>query len=158
MLHLTPAPLHRLVLRLGHAVRRTWWRLRRPVVDGACVIALDDAGHVLLLRQSYGTTRWVLPGGGVDRGETPIAAAARELEEEAGCGITGLELALVSEEMLHGATNRVFVFTGRLVGEPRVDGREILEAQLFPLHALPPETSTRVVRRMTQAGLYSSDS
>lgn len=153
MLHLIPAPAHRTVLRLAHAVRRTWWQARRPTIDGACVIAQDAQGRVLLLRQSYGTTRWVLPGGGVGRWEDPLLAAQREFIEEAGCMVEQLALALVSEEMLHGATNRVHVFTGLLAGEPRVDGREIVEARLFHLHELPTETSDRVVRRMAAAGL-----
>ena len=153
MLHLIPAPVHRTVLRLAHAVRRTWWQTRRPTIDGACVIARDEHGRVLLLRQSYGTTRWVLPGGGVGRREDPLLAAQREFIEEAGCMVEQLALALVSEEMLHGATNRVHVFTGTLVGDPRIDGREIVEARLFHLHELPPETSERVLQRMAAAGL-----
>lgn len=158
MLHLIPAGLHRALLRLAHGVRRRWWRLARPELTGVCVIARDDAGRVLLLRQSYGTTRWVLPGGGVGRGEHAATAAAREFREEAGCDLAGLTFAGISTEELHGTVNHVHVFTALMVGASQVDGREIVEARLFGLDALPAETSPRVLRRLAMAGIYSSDS
>jgi 8-oxo-dGTP diphosphatase len=57
---------------------------------GSYSLCLDDAGRILLARLSaveveYGA--WTLPGGGVDFGEHPDAAAHRELEEET--GLTG---------------------------------------------------------------------
>ena len=158
MLHLIPAGLHRALLRLAHGVRRRWWRLARPRLTGVCVVACDEAGRVLLLRQSYGTTRWVLPGGGVGRGEQAALAALREFREEAGCDLADLAFAGISTEDLHGTVNDVHVFTAALVGVPQVDGREIVEACLFALESLPPETSPRVLRRLAMVGIYSSDS
>ncbi len=88
MLHLIPAPLHRLALKLAHAVRRRWWRLFQVQLEGCRVLAIDGAGRVLLICHSYGSGQWLLPGGGIARGEAPLAAAQRELAEE-----TGLSLA-----------------------------------------------------------------
>ena len=79
MLHLIPAPLHRAGLTLAHAVRIRWWQWRKPLLIGCRVLAFDEAERVLLIRHSYGSGRWMLPGGGVDRGEDPLAAALREL-------------------------------------------------------------------------------
>lgn len=53
----------------------------------ALMVALDDAQNLLLVRQyRHGTDRkyWALPGGFIDRGEDPLAAAKRELLEETG--------------------------------------------------------------------------
>lgn len=54
----------------------------------ARVLCLDQRGRVLLLRwrdpQGDRTIFWEPPGGGLERGESPIAAARRELHEETG--------------------------------------------------------------------------
>jgi 8-oxo-dGTP pyrophosphatase MutT (NUDIX family) len=50
---------------------------------GTSVLITDRRGRVLLRRVSYRPTR-LLPGGTVDRGESPAQGAARELEEELG--------------------------------------------------------------------------
>jgi len=134
-----PAPLHRLLLRAAHRLRVAWWRWRRPLTQGVSIAALDGAGRVLLIRQSYGSRAWTLPGGGIRSGEDPAEAAAREFAEELGCPVTAVTLLSVRDERMHGATNRVHLFTARLAGQPHPDGREVIAAQLFPLDALPPE-------------------
>lgn len=42
-----------------------------------------QSGEILLVRKTYGY-RWDIPGGYVDRGESPAAACSRELREELG--------------------------------------------------------------------------
>ena len=46
-------------------------------------IVLDDQGRVLLVRhRNHG--RWLQPGGSIEPGEDPAAAALREIREETG--------------------------------------------------------------------------
>ncbi len=57
------------------------------ISDWVNVVAVDEVGRVLLVRQfRYGTRQLTdeIPGGAVDRGETPLVAARRELMEETG--------------------------------------------------------------------------
>jgi 8-oxo-dGTP pyrophosphatase MutT (NUDIX family) len=143
-----PAPLHRLALRGAHLLRIVWWRWRRPLALGVSIIARDGAGRVLLIRQSYGSRAWSLPGGGMQAEENPAQAAIREFEEELGCPVTAVTLLTVRDENLHGARNRVHLFTARLAGDPRPDGREVVEAQLFALDGLPPDLGRRARARL----------
>lgn len=56
---------------------------RAALWTGAVVLATDTDGRVLVQSVDYRTDR-LLPGGAVDAGEAPCAAAARELREELG--------------------------------------------------------------------------
>lgn len=139
MLHLIPAPLHRAGLRLAHGLRKAWWRLAKPQLLGVNVVVLNDAGEVLLVRHAYGTGKWTLPGGGLKRGELPEPAAWREIAEELGCAAQGLMALGVNRRILHGAPCVTHIYSARLSGKPRPDGREIAEACFFPPDALPPD-------------------
>ncbi|MFI6416744.1 NUDIX domain-containing protein [Streptomyces sp. NPDC050842] len=54
---------------------------------GTSVLITDGRGRVLVQRVDYRDT-FLLPGGAVDKGESPSQAAARELEEELGVTTT----------------------------------------------------------------------
>ncbi|MFE0369374.1 NUDIX domain-containing protein [Streptomyces tendae] len=58
-------------------------RAEAAVWAGASVLITDRRGLVLVERVGYRDTR-LLPGGAVDKGESPAQAAARELREELG--------------------------------------------------------------------------
>lgn len=131
MLRLIPPPLHRALYRLAHVVRRCWLRLRGGTVYGCSVLGRDARGFVLMVRHSYGGRGWEVPGGARGRNEAPDAAAMREFREELGCEIEGLRHLGQVLLPFHGTTNAVDVFTGLVIGIPRVDRREIVEARFF---------------------------
>jgi len=62
-------------------------RLQRGMTLGVRSVAVDAQGRVMLVKHTY-LAGWWLPGGGVDRGETTMDAAARELFEETGLAAT----------------------------------------------------------------------
>jgi 8-oxo-dGTP pyrophosphatase MutT (NUDIX family) len=67
----------------GTEISRWLLRQRRP----ALVICLNGRNEVLLTRQyraPFDEVEWEIPGGDVEPGESIIAAAAREFEEETG--------------------------------------------------------------------------
>ena len=146
MLTRLPPPLHRALLRIGQPVRLRLWGLMRREVRGCGVLAFDGTGRLLLVRHSYHQPdRWLLPGGGLARGEDPAATGARELAEETGCVLH--DPAWIGTDMRvmpGGWRNRVEIVSGQASGTPRADGREITEAAFFALGVLPPDTGAVV--------------
>ncbi|MGI8829849.1 MAG: NUDIX domain-containing protein [Candidatus Limnocylindria bacterium] len=117
-------------------------RYRRT--EGAHVLVIDEAGRILVVRTTYLGPGWMLPGGRIERGETPHDGAARETREETGLTVTVERLVLVDARRGRDVS---FVFRGRLVGgdlEPQfgeiaevawVDREEIARTSR-PLHEL----------------------
>jgi ADP-ribose pyrophosphatase YjhB (NUDIX family) len=137
MPNILPAPLHRALLPLAHGVRHRWRRWRKVPIAGVSVIVTNLGGDVLLLKHSYGPQVWSLPGGGLSRGEEPVAAAQREVREELGVDLARLELVGTLEEVLSGSPHTAHIFTGICDCQPRPDRREVTEARFFPSHSLP---------------------
>lgn len=120
----------------GHKSRGV---VRREVVEhhGSVVVlpVLAD-GRVVLVRQYRHATRrflWELVAGGIDRGESPRRAAARELEEETGYRAGRLDLLLqffptpgfLTEEM------HLYRATRLRAGRARPEDDEALEVRAF---------------------------
>jgi 8-oxo-dGTP pyrophosphatase MutT (NUDIX family) len=123
--------------RAAHRLRLVWWQVRRPRVRGCRILAFDITGNVLLVRHSYGSGRWMLPGGGLGRNEDAVAGARRELAEEVGCLLDDARLVTLLEEPLSGATNHVHLVTGRTAEAAIGDRREVIAAQFFMPGAWP---------------------
>ena len=123
----------------------------RPHTRGVKVMLFNDAGEIMLIRNSYGRSDlFVLPGGGIHPFEAPAAAAAREVKEELNCAVA--ELAPVSTHVsaAEGKSDTVHLFRARAAGPPRADGVEVAEARFFPLDGLPPTTSPATARRIAE--------
>ncbi len=148
MLHLIPAPLHRLMYRAGHGLRRLFLRHVAGEVHGCCIIGRDGEGRVLLVRHSYGPPVWALPGGGMRRSEDAGLAALRELREELDCTLAEPEFLGIQTNEFLGSTNHVRVFTGRVKGQPRPDMREVVDARYFALDDLPDNRSRTIDLRL----------
>ncbi len=147
-----PPPLHRALLRIGQPIRLRIWGLMRREVRGCGVLAFDVAGRLLLVRHSYHEPdRWLLPGGGLARGEEPARTGARELLEETGCALEqAVWFGSDPRVMPGGWHNRIELVAGQAHGTPRADGREIAEAAFFALDALPPTTGAVVEAALAQ--------
>lgn len=140
--------LFRMVSRL---VLQPMHRQMRGMTLGTRTVVLDEGSRVLLVRHSY-APGWLLPGGGVERGEDIFAAAIRELREEA---------AIVAEEepRLHGLLLNDAQFPGdhvaclvlrRFRQEVFRPGLEIVEARFFPVDGLPEGTTGGTRRRIDE--------
>jgi putative (di)nucleoside polyphosphate hydrolase len=59
---------------------------------GAGALIIDAQGRVLALERADKPGAWQLPQGGLDKGEEPLKAVLREIEEETGIAARDLEL------------------------------------------------------------------
>lgn len=80
-------------------------------VSAACVV-LDRVGNVLLIRRSD-NNQWQIPGGVVENGEQPTAAALREVYEETGVSVSLMKLSGVYSNFETGVI--AFVFLAKYV-------------------------------------------
>ena len=129
----------RVAIRFAYAGLRTYWFLLRPRIVGVkCVLTHGD--DVLLVRHTYGSRAWDLPGGTVKRRETPRDAARREMHEELGRRIddwTSLGELFVNTK--HHDDN-LHLFLARVNDRDlELDPVELAEAGWFPREALPSD-------------------
>ena len=125
-------------------------RYRR--IEGAHVLAVDDAGRILVVRTTYLGPGWMLPGGRVEHGETPHAAAIRETREETGLDVAVERLVLVDARPRRDVS---FVFAARVLGgelEPELG--EIAEAGWVPREEIARSSPRlhRLLEIMDEAG------
>ncbi len=113
---------------------------KREIVEhsgGACVLYVQE-DKLLLVRQyryAYGESVYEIPAGKLDKGEEPIKAAARELEEEAGLKAKSLELLYVIYPTPGYTNEKIYLFEARDT-EPvsaHLDEGEFLDVAYLPL-------------------------
>lgn len=122
----------------------------------AGVLFRDAAGRVLLVKPAY-KDGWEIPGGYVERGESPLAAATREVEEELGAKLLINEL-LVLDWAPHPAEGDklLVIFRGTTLDSDDVTGfqlnpGELVEARFFAIDQLPDVMPERLARRVAEA-------
>jgi 8-oxo-dGTP pyrophosphatase MutT (NUDIX family) len=120
-----------------------------PVALGACAL-VEREGEVLLVRHSY-VSGWLLPGGGVARGEPPASAILRELKEEIG-------LVRSSPPALFGLYSRRAGWFTNVIALYRIDDAEFIfrpnleirEVRFVDPVAPPDGTPPSVRRRLSE--------
>lgn len=96
--------------------------------NGSNLIVTNDAGKILVVREGTREQRLMLPGGTVDRGESPRHAAQSETEEEASIVTDEADFSLIGF-FVQRPKGVVFLYeTTHFRGEPKPKG-EVSEAK-----------------------------
>ncbi len=144
--------VYRIVSRL---VLHPWFRLTRGLTLGVRVLVQNPQGEVLLVRHTY-SPGWLLPGGGVERGEITEEAAVREVLEETGVRVSEpLKLSGVYNNDAIFKGDYVLLYVGHTTDAVSHEGNlEIAEARFFAPSELPQDITKgtqRRIREMLQA-------
>lgn len=144
--------LKRILYRTAKPVLHPFYRQMRGMTLGTRTVVLrNEDSEVLLLRHGY-APGWLLPGGGVERGESLAAAALRELREEAA-------IEAEEEPLLHGLFlndrnfrgDHVATFVLRRFRQGAFrPGLEVTEVRFFPVGDLPEATTPGTRRRIAE--------
>ena len=118
-----------------------------PKVDVRGGVFRDD--RVLLVRERA-DGRWTLPGGWVDVNDAPSEAVAREILEESGYRARAVKLAALIDKNRHPHPPGVhhiykLCFVCELEGGDPAASSETDAVEFFPVHALPPLSTGRVL-------------
>lgn len=128
--------------------------IARPAA-AAAVLFLDDEGRVLIVEPTY-KPRWEIPGGEVERGESPREACERVLHDELRLDRVPGTLLVVDWAPLVREERVRFVFDGGTLTEAELDGIELRPDVLTSWAFLPPDElfvmmEPRLVRRVLSA-------
>ncbi len=141
----------------GFVRRAGVWLAEPRFTVTAGVVVLDERGRVLLLRHTLRKgSGWGIPGGFIARGEQPDDAVRREVREETGLALAGVELAFV--RTLASVQQVEVIFRAEMKASALEGLRknfEIDRAQWFALDALPEDASPdqrRIIERALAAG------
>jgi 8-oxo-dGTP pyrophosphatase MutT (NUDIX family) len=137
---------------LIQALFHTYWRFSRGLTLGVRGLVLDGDGRVFLVKHSY-VAGWHLPGGGVEKDETLLAALARELREEG-------NIELSATPVLHAiyfnrrisSRDHVALYVVRSFQQtaPPQPNHEIVAHGFFAMQNLPADTSRATRERIAE--------
>jgi 8-oxo-dGTP pyrophosphatase MutT (NUDIX family) len=141
-------PFEPVIRRFLHA----YWRLSRGLTLGVRGLIFDGEGRVFLVKHSY-ISGWHLPGGGVETGETLMAALERELREEGNIEIT--EPPVFFAVYFNRRVSRrdhvaLYIIRSFRQTAPPQPNREIIAHGFFATGELPADTSRATRERIAE--------
>src|SRR3989344_2202273 len=131
------------------------WLNRLPAKRmGAGVLFFNERDELLIVKPYY-KDYWSIPGGVVNKNESPRAAAIRETKEEIGIAVNKLDFICV--DYISGidgkGENLQFIFHGGVIDNNQIkqiktDGREIIEYKFVPKEEALKLLGSKLARRI----------
>jgi 8-oxo-dGTP pyrophosphatase MutT (NUDIX family) len=119
---------------------------------GAAAVILNEHGHVLLVRHSYGPLNWEIPGGHAEADESMVETVLREVYEETGLRVRALYTTGTYYDPRSDMHHFVFMcalLDATAVPQPASD--EITACGFWPPASLPRPISDFTVQRIGDA-------
>lgn len=120
-------------------------------------LIFNARGELLILKPGY-RPEWILPGGSVDKNESPEKACSREIQEEIALAIPKLKFICVNYtpyEKVKGDSLQ-FMFYGGILKESdenliKIDRKEIIEYKFSKIEDALPFLTTGLQKRIPAA-------
>lgn len=100
------------------------------------ILFSEDRKEILLIKRRD-VPVWVLPGGGIDQGESPEEAVVREMEEETGYNVS-IKRKVAEYTPLNKLARFTHLYECTLEGGKAALSSETQGVAFFPLNELPP--------------------
>lgn len=110
--------------------------MRKNYQSAALTLVFDSSKTFILLVKRCDVPVWVLPGGGIDPGETPKEAAAREVFEESGLKVGPLT-AVAHFQPINRLSQETWLFSGISEDGILTNTDESNDAAFFRVSELP---------------------
>lgn len=106
---------------------------------------IENDGKVILIRNSYGKHGWTFPGGAVNRKETPVNAAIREVKEEVGINIKDIKKLGEYESTKEYKRDKVYCYHAKVNSLGfKINPDEVSTAEWFAISKIPEFRSSAV--------------
>lgn len=110
---------------------------------------INEKDQILLAKESV-DSKWTIPGGWADIGNTPTEVAIREIKEETGLDAKIVRLLAIYDKQRHQHPAEPYyiyklMFHCKVVGGELEPGFDMLGADWFSLDALPPLSEERIL-------------
>jgi 8-oxo-dGTP pyrophosphatase MutT (NUDIX family) len=141
-------PFEPMIRQFLHA----YWRFSRGLTVGVRAVIFDGEGRVFLVKHSY-LSGWHLPGGGVETGETLLAALERELREEGNIELTeppAFHAVYFNRRVSRRDHVALYVVRSFRQSAPPQPNREIVAHGFYATGALPADTSRATRERIAE--------
>jgi 8-oxo-dGTP diphosphatase len=126
----------------GKIGKKSWLEAQHSRVSSATLILENSIGQALIVKANY-KPYWTFPGGIIDRGETPKAAAIRETLEEVGIPVepSTVQFVAVVNRKSDSADTYQFIFktllTKRMLNAITLQATEIEKYALITREQVP---------------------